>query len=98
MWIGCSGVRGRAGIGFMWVVRWVILCAVLLARPLGHIRASFVRVLRVGSFFVGSARGSHSLDYSFVGWLYVGCLLGIRSRDLTGLLSFCTVGRLYVFV
>ena len=26
--------------------------------------------------------------------IYVGCLLGIRSRDLTGLLSFCTVESL----
>jgi hypothetical protein len=77
-----SGVRGCAGI-----IRWIILYC-----SLGH---SFVGVVRwviffvscgsfVRSFFLGSARGSHSLD-NFVGvvWasfcpLLVVCGLFVR--------------------
>jgi hypothetical protein len=62
---------GSARAGF---VRWIILCARSCA--LGHSLfscASFVRGSRsLGHSFVGSARGSHSLD-NFVGCMWAVC-------------------------
>ena len=81
-----SGVRGRAGIGF---VGSYFRGSRSFVHSLGH----YARLARpLGHSFVGSARGSYlSLDYLWaslpsllVGSFHVGCLLGIRSRDLTG--------------
>jgi hypothetical protein len=79
-------------------VRWVILSFIRWVIRLRVLRVRWV-------ILFGSARGSHSLDHIFrwvvgvfalllVGSFHVGCLIGIRSRDLTGLLSFCTVESL----
>jgi hypothetical protein len=77
--VGHSFVREFVGF-----IRCVIFVG--LARSWGHsFRWESFRWVPLVGVIVG---------YSFVGWFHVGCLLGIRSRDLTGLLSFCTVERL----
>jgi hypothetical protein len=83
------------GSFFRGVIRWVIF------HSLGHFLGSFVgfiRWLRERVRWIISlvVVGVFALFVVYVGSFHVGCLLGIRSRDLTGFLegNFCTVESL----